>query len=281
MLLDLPHWRRLGKGPTGLPGSRRLPFIMSRQSVFTVPLASSLTLDQGIYENNSDLVLFVEQIMIQVARPSECAIQLRPTNSEPWSNRPVPIWVGYDNQTGTQVNTNGFFAWNLPEPFPMPPRSSIAIHALNTHASLAIGVSVGVVGYYETEPAYSKPRIVPYQHHARITASLANGSDTRFQESDLYVGFPVVLEHLRIRGMTATYTGNTEPLLARLNLKGQARIMESRIPMTCLADLRTMAIPMFDAEIDATRGLSIDVENRSGNALAFIDACAVGWRRAA
>lgn len=263
---------------TGLPGSDRIPVWMGTSDptgthTFSIDAGTQLTLDPQRFENDSPDYLFIEQINLPGS--ANFLARIQPTCGPPWMNDFMNIVAMCQNNLPSYSGIT-IMTYHLPEPYPMPPRSSLSITIMNRSASNVTGAVAGVIGYRETIPAYTAPRKSPYMlggFTGRIT-SLADGATERVPEDTLYPGFKFMAQALDVEVITGTAS-----VEMRLGIKGKNRrqIIESPVHYSALKGTFSRKMPLYDTLIDHGEGFLLDVRNISGGSVDF-DTVISGYR---
>lgn len=266
-----PEVLALGKFKTGLPGSRRFTKLLG-MSVQTIAGSAELTLDPAIFQNDTGHYLFVAQLLLNASVNSSVLVEIKPTSGQPWTKEALPYWAFLDVEGGAGNNSTA--RWILKEPFPVPPGAAFDIRLFNRTAS-SLTALLGLSGYIETEPAYTRPRLSPYVI-GQAGFSIAPNVEGRLEEAKLYPSVPFEAEKFSVRATTAADADIG--LRVRFGVKGRPRVVEGPIPIGLYQETNTRGINLYGMKLGAQEGFQVDLQNVDAANTFTVDATIRGYR---
>jgi hypothetical protein len=292
--LQYLQYAQFGKFKTGLPGSRREPHFIGMEGYISSGSQSQLTLDPQLFQNDDNRSFFISHVIFPVGTTGgapNIRYRVKPTDGEPWSRDFVgsAVLVPLNIVSGA---VQGGAAYVLPEPYPLAPGASLEITIANAQAASLPNVGAGIVGYYESLPAYTKARKRPYTLYSSTLFSgdtsvtkaglpLLTSSNGQFSRADLNPGFPFVADYIAIGAYAVGFAlVDLFKLFARVNISGRPRMLETRVPYSALLDRPDVggAIPLYGTRLNPGDEFIVDIENQTGSNIAFAECAVVGYR---
>lgn len=297
--IDSRDYLQIGQFQTGRPGSARKPYFVgaSLSDWSSGPTTKTILPEQ--LENRSGQVFFIERVLFAVAGVSDdmateqfwdTRIRIRPAQHKPWMDELIPIMPLFDpdgvvHAASSDTQNRHTRILTLPEPYPIMPGNTFQVEVecaefTGEFSDDETRVLFCLVGYTETIPAYTQPRLLPYYKGITQIVSAGDSEALAFQAGeDWHIRSLCVRSTDALPPRSEGFGSNTQ-MEIQYSVRGRPKIIETPVMIGALQDYHSRAIPLYDMLMRGNETFNIGFRNTSPILDARVFLALGGYRRA-